>query len=148
MSRMQFKNLTCQLSQISWQCNFHVDQRCPMPKLKMLQEFGWSHHLFWNDIICYLVLKGHPKLSLITQCATQMVNQSPLSKKNWAASVKFVKVSISMYCIFCICKWTSLPRLTLQPWWLVETLGWGPLECYTGAPHKISIYLFIILSTS
>ena len=24
----------------------------------------------------------------------------------------------------------------------------GPLECYTGAPHKIFIYPFIILSTS
>ena len=60
----------------------------------------------------------------------------------------WVQVSISMYCIFCICKWTSLARLTLQPWWLVETLSWGPLECYTGAPHKISIYPFIILSIS
>ena len=60
----------------------------------------------------------------------------------------WVKASVSMYCILCICKWTSLPRLTLQPWWLVGTLSWGPLECYTGAPHKISIHLFIILSTS
>ena len=93
-------------------------------------------------------------------CNSQLPSLRPSAEDRWSVTpghrmkypstylLYWVQVSVSMYCIFCICKWTSLPRLTLQPWWLVETLSWGPLECYTGAPHKISTYLFIILSTS
>ena len=78
-------------------------------------------------------------------CNSQLPSLRPSAEDRWSVTpghrmkypstylLYWVQVNVSMYCIFCICKWTSLPRLTLRPWWLVETLSWGPLECYTAA---------------